>query len=94
MPIISDVHGKIRTVLNDIRDELGPRTEFAARDFVSRYAKRYPGDIDLIDERRKKQAGAHSLDGYLDGMLALHVRTRKGPHCPAARIGPKRYRTL
>ena len=94
MPIISNVHGKIADVLRDIDRDLGPGVHFTAMDFVKRYAERFPDDVVRMNRRQKAKPGAHSLEGYLDGMLAVHLKQNDGSARLVQRVGPKQYKTV
>ena len=84
MTIIPDVYPKLGIVLKELRPSVGS-ADFSASQVTSRYKAKYPGDDDLMKKRQAEAPTSHSLEGYLDGMLAEYARRTSGddPESPA-----------
>lgn len=67
MTIIPDIYAKIGTVLDELRKR--SKSSFSTVDFYDLYIKRYPGDVDKMELRKRENPKAHSLKGYLNGMV-------------------------
>ena len=72
--IIDDIYERIGSVLQDLKVEIGPTAEFAAELVVQKYEWRYPDDKQYMEQRKNDSPGAHSLGGYLDGMLTEYCK--------------------
>lgn len=77
MTIIPNIYDKIGVVLAELRPEVGAST-FEASTVYDRYALHFPRDIDVMKQRRDEFPRAHSLRGYLDGMLYGYAQLTGG----------------
>jgi hypothetical protein len=92
--IIADVHEKIANVLTDVSADVGTGATFTAGEIIRRYAAKFPGDRDYMEERRRTNPKAHSLPGYLDGMLSEYSRLGSPPGPRIQHLGPLEYKLL
>lgn len=91
MTKIPAVYDKLADAIRGLA--LGTGSEFNAADVVRVYKTLFPKDDEDMKQIRKAEPGAHSLEGYLDGMLAEYAKgNHPGPSIEW--IGPKKYRLL
>ena len=85
MTIIPDRFDKIGSILREMRQNLGASTTFTTSEVYALYVQRYPGDVQIMEDRKAVKPTAHSLKGYLNGEIAVYSQQTDGsdPHRPA-----------
>jgi hypothetical protein len=88
MTIIPDRFDRIGSVLREIRSNLGAATTFTTSEVYALYVQRYPGDLQMMEDRRVLKPRAHGLEGYLNGEIAVYSKKTDGrdPDRPAIKF--------
>ena len=97
MTIIPDLYDKIGSVLIDMRSDRGIGATFTTSEVFDLYMQRYPDDHPFMEERKKRNPKAASLEGYLNGTIYDYYTITDGrdPYRPAIeRLAEMTYRFL
>ena len=87
--IIPKIYEKIGAVLTVMKLQKRDSIGFNAKEFTDLYSVLFPEDAELMRNRQTDLPNAHSLAGYLNGMLAEYARHQIGDRASAyVRITP------
>jgi hypothetical protein len=97
MTLIIDRDDKIGSVLREMQSNLGTAATFTAGEFYASYVQQYPGDVQMMEDRKLVKPSRPTLEGHLNGELPIYAKKTDGsdPDRPAIeQLGVKKYRFL
>ena len=85
MAIIPDRFDKIGIILREMQSTFGIATTFNSSEVYALYVQRYPGDLQMMEDRKLVKPTAHNLEGYLNGEIYIYSQQPNGsdPDRPA-----------